>query len=145
MSRRCTICSRKELEAVGNVLVRHSDDHIPAALVKAQAATEAARADDLLAEVVDLRNKALGILKEAERANDWRTSIAAIREARGCVELLGKLAGQLREAPTLNLFVTAEWREVQGLILSALDPNADPGLAVESPLVRLGSGHAGHA
>ncbi len=63
-------------------------------------------ADDLLVQVCDFRDKALGVLKKAEGAKDWRASIAAIREARGCVELIGKVAGQLKDAPTLNPFVT---------------------------------------
>lgn len=113
--------------------------------MKAKDAADAARADDLLAQVCDLRDKALGILQKAETTNDLRAAVAAIREARGCVELLGKLAGQLKDAPTLNLFVTAEWREVQGLILSALEPHPEARLAVASSLTRLENGHGGHA
>ena len=127
-----------------DALIRHHDDHIPAALVKAQEATEAARADDLLAQVVDLRDKALSILTHAEDAEDWRAAIAAIREARGCVELLGKLAGQLRDAPTINLFMTAEWREVQTAVLAALEAHPDARLAVAGALSQVHP-HVGHA
>ena len=42
-----------------SALVRHHDDHLPAALVKAKEAPEAAQADALLTQVVDLRDKAL--------------------------------------------------------------------------------------
>lgn len=45
-----------------SALVRHYDDHLPSALLKAQAAREAADADALLAQVVDLRDKALGVI-----------------------------------------------------------------------------------
>ena len=45
----------------------------------------------------------MGILDKAERADDHRSAIAAIREARSCVELLGKLAGELKDAPTINI------------------------------------------
>ena len=165
MPRRCTICTHKEREAIDRALVarepfrhiaarysvttsslvRHSDDHLPATLVKAKDAADAAQADDLLAQVCNLRDKALGILQKAETTNDFRAAVAAIREARGCVELLGKLAGQLKDAPTLNLFVTAEWREVQGLILSALEPHPEARLAVASSLACLENGHGGHA
>ena len=130
MPRRCTICihaSRSDIdqalvkrqsfrniaaqfEVSTSALVRHHDDHLPASLVKAQEAAEAAQADDLLAQVVDLRDKALGVLGKAEKSDDLRTAVSAIREARGCVELLGKLAGQLKDAPTVNILVSAEWR-----------------------------------
>ena len=154
MPRTCTICRHKAREAIDaalvarepfrdiagqhgiskSALVRHSDDHIPAALMKAQAATEAAQADALLAQVVDLRDKALGILTHAESAKNWPAAIGAVREARGCVELLGKLAGQLRDAPTINLFMTAEWRETQTAILAALEAHPDARLAVVDAL-----------
>ena len=165
MPRTCTICTHKDRDAIDKALVarepfrtiadrfgvtktsliRHSDDHIPAALVKAQAATDAANADNLLAQVVDLRDKALGILGKAEESNDLRTAIAAIREARGCVELLGKLAGQLRDSPTVNLFLTSEWRDVQTAVLAALEAHPDARLAVADALTPRVYPHAGHA
>ncbi len=121
MPRKCTICGHKsrakidqalvERQPFRNIaaqfrvstsaLVRHSDDHLPAALVKAHDAREAADADALLARVVDYQNRAIAILEKAEAVDDFRSAISALREARGCTELLGKLAGQLRDAPTI--------------------------------------------
>ncbi len=164
MPRKCTICHHDEREAIDaalvtrepfrhiaaqhgvstSALVRHSDDHIPAELVKAQEAAEAAQADDLLAQVCNLRDKALGILEKAENTNDLRTALGAIREARGCVELFGKLAGQLRDAPTVNLFMTAEWREVQTAVLAALEAHPNARLAVAGALSQVHP-HVGHA
>ncbi len=106
MPRTCTVCGHKKRSAIDkalverqafrniaaqfqvstSALVRHSDDHLPTALVKAQKATEAAQADALLAQVVDLRDKALGVLEMAEGSADLRAAVSAIREARGCVE-----------------------------------------------------------
>ncbi len=123
MPRRCTICTHKSRSKIDralverrpfraiarqhsvskDALVRHFDDHLPAALVKAQEAIEAAQADALLAQVVDLRDKALGVLDKAEKSDDLRIAVSAIREARGCVELLAKLAGQLKDRkPTFD-------------------------------------------
>ncbi len=123
MPRRCTVCTHDKRDEIDQALVarqpyryiakqyglsaaalvRHSDDHLPAALVRAQEATEAAQADALLAQVCDLRDRALGILDMAETDEDLKAAISAIREARGCVELLAKLAGQLKDAPTFTL------------------------------------------
>ena len=102
--------------------------------MKAQAAAEAAQADALLAQVVDLRDKALGVLDTAQRSADLRVALGAIREARGCVELLAKLAGQLKDAPTVNILVSAEWQGLQAIILQALGPHAAARLAVAEAL-----------
>ena len=166
MARRCTICTHKEREAIDRALVagekyrniaeqfrvtlaplvRHRDDHIPAALVKAKEAAEVAQADNLLAQVCDLRDRAVAILDKAEDADDLRSAIAAIREARGCVELLGKLAGQLKDVPTVNILISAEWRVVQVTILEALKSYPDARLAVAMALAEMETHHApGHA
>ncbi len=154
MPRRCTVCThdkrdeidqalvaRQPFRAIArqhgvskDALVRHSDDHLPAALVRAQEATEAAQADALLALVCDLRDRAIGILDTAEAEEDLKAAISAIREARGCVELLAKLAGQLKDAPTVNILISAEWRGRQTVILKALEPHAAAKLAVAEAL-----------
>ena len=163
MPRKCTVCTHKkrpkidqalvERQAFRNIaaqfsvstsaLVRHSDDHLPASLVQAQKATEAAQADALLAQVVDLRDKAFSIFDKAEAADELRAAVSAIREARGCVELLAKLAGQLKDAPTVNILISAEWRGLQAVILEALEPHAPARLAVAEALARMD--HAGTA
>ncbi len=166
MPRKCTICGHRSRAKIDKALVerrafrtiahqfkvskhallRHSDDHLPSSLVKAQQATEAAQADALLAQVVDLRDKALGVLEQAEASEDLRTAVSAIREARGCVELLGKLAGQLKDSPTINVILMPEWRELQTAILKALAPHRDARLAVTTALAEMESHHAaGHA
>ena len=166
MPRTCTICTHdkrpdidralvarepfrhiaKRYSVSTAALVRHSDDHLPSSLIKAQEAREAAQADALLAQVVDLRDKALGVLEMAEGSADLRAAVSAIREARGCVELLGKLAGQLQVAPTINLVLMPEWREFQGAILQALAPHRNARLAVAAALSDFEGHHAaGHA
>jgi hypothetical protein len=162
MPRTCTICAHDKRPAIDEALVarkpfrtiadqysvsktaliRHHDDHLPTALVKAQAAREAADADALLAQVVDLRDKAFGIFDKAEGSDDLRAAVGAIREARGCVELLAKLAGELKDAPTVNIVVSAEWLTVQAAVLMALAPHPEARLAVAGAL---GDIHVGHA
>ena len=166
MSRTCTVCRHKQRAEIDkalvarrpfrdiagqhgvskSALVRHHDDHLPAALVRAQEAAEAAQADALLAQVIDLRDRALGILDTAEAGEDLKTAVSAVREARGCVELLGKLAGQLKDAPTVNVILMPEWRQLQLAVLVALEPHPDARLAVAAALSNVESHHAaGHA
>ena len=165
MPRTCTVCRharRHEIDTalVGrrpfrdiagqhdvskSALVRHFDDHLPAALVKAKEAIDTAHADTILGQVRDLRDRALTVLGTAEGAGDLRTALAAIREARGCLELLGKLAGELQDGATVNVFISAEWLEVQAVILGALESHPDARFAVADALIHLNGNHVGRA
>ena len=142
MPRTCTVCSHSAREAIDEALVegvafpalaakygvskdalfRHKAKHLPAKLVKAQAAEEVAQADSLLDQVRDLQARAHRILDKAESAGDLRTALGAIREARGNLELLGKLAGELEQEGTVNIHLNAEWLELRVVILDALRP-----------------------
>jgi hypothetical protein len=102
---------------------RHKTEHLPAHLLKAREVEEVARAEDLLDQVRHLQTHALDILERAERAGDLRTALAAISQARGNLELLGKLAGELDERPVVNLNVSPEWIELRAVIVGALEPH----------------------
>ena len=119
---------------------RHRDGHIPATLADAQQAAEVADADALLAQVRDLQARALKILDRAEDAGDLRTALGAIREARGNLELLGRLAGELQDAPTVNLYLSAEWLELRTTIITALEPYQEAREAVLRALEGVGNG-----
>lgn len=62
-----------------------------------------AQADDLLAEVVGLQNRAVSILDRAEKAGQLQTALNGIREARRCLKLLAQLQGELYERKEVNL------------------------------------------
>ncbi len=166
MPRKCTIChhpNRDDIdqalvqrvpyrhiagrhEVSTGALVRHADDHLPATLLQAQRAADVAHADNILGEVLGLRDHALEILDKAEKVDDLRVACAAIREARGCLELLGKLAGRLQEGPTINVFMSPEWLTIQTAILQALAPHPAARQAVVVALdVTAISHEAGHA
>jgi hypothetical protein len=136
MPRRCTVCDNPERHSIDEALVsgapyrsvakrfrlsesavyRHKVDHLPAHLLKAREAEEAARADELLEQVRNLQAHALDILERAEKTGDLRTALAAISHARGNLELLGKLAGELDERPVVNLNVSPQWLELRAVI-----------------------------
>jgi hypothetical protein len=121
---------------------RHEENHLPATLTKAKEAREASRADDLLASVRGLQGRALSILGKAEEAGELRTALSAIREARGNLELLAKLLGELDERPVLNLNVSPEWLELRTIIVGALDAHPDARGAVLKAIERAGDGRA---
>jgi hypothetical protein len=114
---------------------------VPAVLAQAVEAADVAHADDLLAQVRDLQSRALAILAAAEAQGDLRTALGAIREARGNLELLAKLLGELDERPQVNLIVTPDWLRMRAAILATLAPYPEARVAVAAALTE-GEGHA---
>jgi len=124
-------------------LQRHKADHLPASLTKAKEATQVANADDLLTQLGLLRSKALGLLMKAEAAGDYRAALAGIREARGCIEVMAKMMGELSDGATVvNILVSPEWVRVQAAMLAALAPHPAARVAVADALVAIGEGRA---
>jgi hypothetical protein len=162
MPRRCTVCDHPERHSIDEALVigapyrsvakrfalsesavyRHKSEHLPAQLLKAKEVEEVARADDLLEQVRHLQAHALDILERAEKTGDLRTALAAISQARGNLELLGKLAGELDERPAVNLNVSPQWLEVRTVIVGALEPHPAAHTAVLRALESVGHGGA---
>jgi hypothetical protein len=159
MPRRCTVCDHLERHGVDETLItgapyrnvakrfrlsesavyRHKSEHLPAHLLKAREVEEVARADDLLEQVRNLQAHALDILERAEKTGDLRTALAAISQARGNLELLGKLAGELDERPMVNLNVSPQWLELRAVIVGALEAHPAAHRAVLRALEGVGS------
>jgi hypothetical protein len=160
MPRRCTVCDHPQRHGIDEALVtgapyrsiakriglsesavyRHKTEHIPKHLLKAREVEESARANDLLDQARHLQGRALDILERAEKAGDLRTALAAISQARGNLELLGKLAGELNERPIVNLNVSPEWLELRAVIVEALEPHPAAHRAVLRALESVGNG-----
>ena len=101
-------------------------------------------ADDLLGDVRRLRERAEAILLKAERARDWRAATGAIREARGCVELLLRLLGELSDERIEVRIAEGVEREAEAALdrlRAVLDPAAYR-LALEA--LAVGEGHDRH-
>jgi transposase-like protein len=159
MPRRCTVCDHLERHSIDEALLtgapyrsvakrfglsesavyRHKIEHLPAHLLKAKEAEEVATADDLLDQLRNLQAHALDILERAEKTGDLRTALAAISQARGNLELLGKLAGELDERPVTNVLISPEWLELRSVIASALEPHSQARGAVLRALERAGN------
>ena len=141
MPRKCTICEYEHVEDINKALIegqslrsiakqfdvsdaavfRHKD-HLPNVLRKAQEAEQVAQADLLLEQVQELQQKAVNLLEQAEKAGELKTALQGIKEARGCVELLAKLQGELAQEGIVSVTLAPEWLELRGVILQALEP-----------------------
>ncbi len=158
MPRTCTVCSHPERPAIDKALVsgepyrgiakryeaseaamfRHRE-HLPATMVKAQAAGQVAQADDLLEQLQALRNKAMALLLKAEAAGDYRTALAGIREARACIETLLEVEGELDRRPQVTIVTNPQWIEIRSVILTALQTHPEARSAVVRALGKVDS------
>ncbi len=165
MPRVCTICVHKERGAIDDALIsgdslrniakqfrltaaavnRHKSEHLPETLVKANEASEVARADDLLTRLEKLTTEARTIKNKAEKTGDYRTALSGIRELVRIVELLAKLRGELNEAPQVNVLLAPQWLEVRAVLISALAPYPEAKAAVASALLAVEDGYAVHS
>jgi hypothetical protein len=157
MPRRCTVCDHEGRASIDAALIsgaplrdiaghhsvsksaleRHKAGHLPAHLAKAKEAGEVARADDLLSQVRHLQDRTLAILTASEDAGELRTALAAIREARGNLELLAKLLGELDDAPKVNVIVSAQWLMIRTTMMETLSPYPEARTAVADALLEL--------
>jgi hypothetical protein len=154
---KCKICQRPDRERIDAAIVigkslnsiavdcgispssvqRHRDKCLAATLAKAAPAVAAAEIDhgtNLAASAAQLRDKALSILAKAERAGDLKTALIGVREAARCVDLLGRVTGDLDTGITLNVAVAPSLTQLQQAILLALGPFPEARRAVVSAL-----------
>ncbi len=118
---------------------RHAANHISeaiAAAVEQQQAQIVAHGGSLLGQVHDLHARALALLTVAEGADDRKSIIGGIREARACIELLAKLEGQLQEraAVQVNVLAGGDWQRLRATIIQALAQHPEARLAVAAAL-----------
>jgi hypothetical protein len=87
--------------------------HIPAAIAKTEEARQIAQGEDLLKWTKGILGKSVSYMNQAEAAGDLRTAISAIREARCCIELLGKVTGELSTNPQTAIQVNTTVKPVE--------------------------------
>ncbi|MEO5328096.1 MAG: hypothetical protein H7829_07605 [Magnetococcus sp. THC-1_WYH] len=154
MARPCSVCAHKRRADIDQALVagetfralsrqytlskdalrRHKQEHLPKAMAEAQKAVDVAYGDNLLDYLGTLRKEAHEIKNKAEKKGNFTAALGGIRELVRIVELLAKMRGELQEAPSVNLFVSAEWTNIQAIIVKALAPYPEARQAVVQAL-----------
>jgi hypothetical protein len=90
-----------------SALDRHRK-HLAPALTLAKHAEEVAEATTLLSRVEKLMSRCEAIADKATDARHWPGAIGALREMRGCLELLAKLSGELSQGGnSMNIGIAA--------------------------------------
>lgn len=121
MPRRCTICHHPQHEEIAVSLFRDGTrptarrfqlslpaldrhkGHLPGTIINALQAEVVSEATSLLARVENLMHECEKIAAAAKLEKNWAAATSALREARGCLELLGKLRGELQQPGSLHL------------------------------------------
>jgi transposase-like protein len=142
LGRVCTICSHEQRFAIEELLATRqstyrgiarkygvSEDavsrhvkagHVSHLLALAADAERAAAADGLLDRIEALHSRTLAILEAVEGTDEHGTALAAIREARRNLELIGEVTRELDRAGTINLELSVEWQEVKAVLVNTL-------------------------
>jgi hypothetical protein len=140
--RACSICGHEHRDAMEDAFIAgqakrriasqhgvteravryHMREHLPALLALARDAERAARADTLLDRIEALHSRTMAILEAVEGTDEHGTALAAIREARRNLALVGEVTRELDRAGTINVALNPEWLEIRGVIIAALEP-----------------------
>ena len=140
MPRRCTVCASEHRDAIEDAFIagtpkrriatlygvgeksvrHHMSEHLPQLLALARDAERASRADSLLDRVEALQGRTEAILAEVEGTDLYGVQLAAIREMRRNLELIGEVTKELNRTPTFNLQLSPEWVELRAVIVGAL-------------------------
>ena len=116
---------------------RHRASHLPKAIAEyaAQQATAVFEAEISETTTLNERTEALmaraqQIMEAAEKRKDYGSALKGIREMRACLELLAKLAGEIDQGATVNVFNMPSWITLQTGIIMALEPYPEARAAV---------------
>jgi len=145
MPRTCTVCNHrdvheidklllsgesyrsiaKQFEASESAVYRHKERHIPEALLKADDIKDVVEANNSVATLQKVREKAFELLDKAIEAADTKVYGAPsnyLREIREQIKLWAELEGRLATQPQINILVNPEWVELRTTIIKALEP-----------------------
>ena len=162
MPRPCTICTHVDHDRIDADLVsgvsysaisrkynvgqesvrRHKASHVSPALAAMAAAREAEVAAGLVWQVRQLVSRADELYEAAVLDGKASNALAALREMRGSLELLGKITGELDERPVtvVNLQQSTEWLAMRAAIFAALMQFPEARQAVAGRLLELEAG-----
>ncbi len=93
----------------------------------------------LLERVERLIDRAESLYTAAAEEGKAQLALAAVKELRGCLELLGKATGELNDRPqvTVNLMASPEWLNVRAVIFSSLADYPDARAALSGRLLEI--------
>jgi hypothetical protein len=150
ISNRCKVCLHEDVDNINARIIagassrtiakefnvgyksvqNHANKHLPKQLVKAKSVQDEQSAERLLERIEDLYSKALLLIDKADSDQKWAAAATAIKEARACLELTGKLIGTLKTGHVTNVIYNTEFVAVRMAIYQALKPYPEARQAV---------------
>jgi hypothetical protein len=114
-------------------LTAHKRNHVSPALVAVREERGRAFAVNTVERLETLFETGSAILSAARESHNAALALAALREIRATVELIARVTGELDERPqvTVNLQQTAEWIQVQAVVVKFVDEKLGPKEAAE--------------
>ena len=112
----------EEYEVGKMALHRHKANHLPKVLIQGQQLKDEDAADNLLDKVQGIYDEAWRLMRKAEGDGKYAPAVSALKEARTCLELIGRLLGELKSGPTINVMFNPEFVEARLTITNALRP-----------------------
>ena len=142
VSNKCNVCKHEDIDEINAKLIagvsprtmagnyglhymslyRHKENHLPQQLVKAKALQEENAADDLLDRVETIYSRAWELMQKAETDGKYQPAVSALKEARACLELTGRLIGELKTGTQINIHYNPQWLQLKTTIYDALKP-----------------------
>jgi transposase len=150
----CTVCNSQHRVAIDQALIgmgkfgslrniakqyglhassvyRHLHNCLPAGIQEiTKQVTASVESKSILQQMAELHQRTLALLDKAEASNDLHVALRAVREARGNLELLGRLDGSLDGpvGPTSgDVNITVQYVDKAVILPSATPPMLPPG------------------
>ena len=153
----CKVCNHDELNTINQKLVagvplrdlekaydigrmslsRHREKHIPKTLIKAKALKDESAADNLLDRVEGLFDQAQDLLATAKENGKFGPAVAALKECRSNLELIGKLLGELRTGTHISIHYNPQWVELKSTIYDVLRDYPEARFALVERLTKI--------
>jgi DNA-binding transcriptional MocR family regulator len=108
--------------------------HLNRRLVKSKQAQTLVSAEAHLVELAHLKEEILAMAREAKNSGRQTLALQAFREAVHVLTAISKLRDAREDAPTPDVLMSQEWRQLRKAIMRALEPHPDIRLAVSEAL-----------
>jgi hypothetical protein len=102
---------------------RHINIHVPAR-IRESMKPEPVEVEGLnvVNALLESRKRVLSIYDEARQTGDMRAAIAALQCEVSQLALMGKLTGQLNDAPQVNFLLNPEFVRLKQILIKTLEP-----------------------
>ena len=152
---KCSVCYHEQTEAVsmdilsGHLTLREiaakyglsttsihrHKQHIPAQLALSSEAEKVAKADSIMARIMEIDKRAEEIYERAKESSP-ALALKALKELRETVNLYAKITGEIAAKTVTNntLIISPEWVSMRAAMLKALEPYPDARRALVASL-----------